>query len=153
MSRYKLDAFGLEALCDCLASGGSLRATALKLQVSVGSLIEWVEADAERSARVLQARTQSAAVWDELAEEEIRKATDPFEITKARELAQHYRWRAKIVAPRYYGDKTTTEHTGKDGAPIQIAAVDMKGLSDAELDQMRTLMLKASIEKLPAPKA
>lgn len=144
MSGNKVDAFGLDAVCDELASGGSLRGLARKLQVSVGALIEWVERDSERSARVLQARTQSAVVWDELAEEEIRNAADPFEITKARELAQHYRWRAKVVAPRYYGDKVTNEHTGKDGGAIQIAAMDFKGLSDEELNSMRTLMLKAN---------
>jgi hypothetical protein len=35
------------------------------------------------------------------------------------------------------------EHTGKDGAPIAVASVDFKNLSDAELATMQALMTKA----------
>lgn len=37
-----------------------------------------------------------------------------------------------------------TEMTGANGGPIGIAALDMKGLSDGELEQMAKLMAKAS---------
>ena len=48
---------------------------------------------------------------------------------------------AKML-PRLYGDKVTTEHTGKGGGPIQLAAVDLRNLSDQELIEMETLMKK-----------
>ena len=35
------------------------------------------------------------------------------------------------------------EHTGKDGAPIAVASVNFKNLTDAELAQMQALMTKA----------
>lgn len=35
------------------------------------------------------------------------------------------------------------EHTGANGAPIAVASVDFKGLSDAELAQMQALLMKA----------
>lgn len=139
----KLDALGLDAVCLELMSGGSLSAIARSLGISAGSVINWVEADVERSARVKAARTQSAKFWDEQAEAEIRMAGDPFELSKAKELAHHYRWRAKAVAPRDYGDKVTQEITGKDGGAVQVAAVDLRGLSDDELAQMQLLMSKA----------
>ena len=144
LARNKLDAMGVDTFCDQVASGETFRGIARQLGISLGSIITWVESDADRSARVSQARVQSAQVWDELAEEEIRKASDPFEITRARELASHYRWRAKVVSPRIYGDKVTQEHTGADGGAIKIAAMDFKGLTDEELAQMQQMMMKAA---------
>ena len=140
----KLDAKGIESVCLELASGGSLSQIARDLKISVGSVINWIEADAERSARARESRVQSAKFWDEQAETEIRLAADPFELNKARELAQHFRWRAKAVAPRDYGDKTTTDLTGPNGGPMQMAAVTLTGLSDQELETMRALMTKAA---------
>jgi hypothetical protein len=112
--------------------------------VHISTLIEWSEQDAQRSARMREARQRSARVWDERAEHVITTAGDPFELNKAKELAHHYRWRAKAIAPREYGDKVTQEHTGADGGPIAIAAVDLKNLSDEELENMQRLMMKAS---------
>jgi hypothetical protein len=37
-----------------------------------------------------------------------------------------------------------TEMTGAGGGPLTLAAIDMKGLSDAELKQMQSLMAKAA---------
>jgi hypothetical protein len=37
------------------------------------------------------------------------------------------------MLPKVYGDKITQEHTGSNGGPIALAAVDLKNLSDAEL--------------------
>lgn len=35
------------------------------------------------------------------------------------------------------------EHTGKDGGPMTIASMDLKGLSDSELEAMQALLHKA----------
>jgi len=87
---------------------------------------------------------RSARFWDEKAARVIEAAPDKFELERARELAHHYRWRAKAIAPRDYGDKVTQEHTGAGGGPIAIAAVDLRNLTDAELENMQMLMSKAS---------
>ena len=54
------------------------------------------------------------------------------------------KWMLSKMLPKIYGDKITNEHTGKDGGPIALAAVDLRGLSDAELTQMQTLLGKAT---------
>ena len=54
------------------------------------------------------------------------------------------KWKLSKMLPKVYGDKVTTEHTGKDGGPIAIAALDLKGMSDAELAQMQALLSKAA---------
>lgn len=57
------------------------------------------------------------------------------------------KWMLSKMLPKIYGDKVTTEHTGADGGPIAIAAVDLKNLSDEELENMNRLMMKASAGK------
>jgi len=52
------------------------------------------------------------------------------------------KWMLSKMLPRQYGDKLTTEHTGKGGGPIQLAAVDLRNLSDSELDDMQKLLDK-----------
>ena len=144
VGRNKCEAFGLDTICELIIAGESLTSIAARIDVHVSTLINWSEEDSQRSARMKEARQQSGRIWDEKAEEVIIRAGDPFELSKAKELAHHYRWRAKAIAPREYGDKVQNEHTGKDGGPIAIAAVDLKNLSDEELENMNRLMSKAA---------
>jgi hypothetical protein len=134
----------IEYVVDSIASGVSMTQLAREADVSIGTFLAWLEDDADRSARVRTARVRSAKIWDEKAAQVIENAPSKFELERARELAHHYRWRAKAIAPRDYGDKVTQEHTGKDGGPIAIAAVDLRNLSDTELENMQRLMAKAS---------
>jgi transposase len=105
-AREKLDRAGIDEILDMLSSEGmSLTGIAQEVGVSVGSLLTWIDAEPERSARVREARAAMAKVWDERAEDCILRADDEFTLRRARELAQHYRWRATKIAPREYGDK------------------------------------------------
>lgn len=114
-----LNAYGIDQVCDRIADKLSLTAIAKEAGVSIGSLLTWLAADAERSARAREARAIVAKGWDEQAEDEIRNAKDAFELSKAKELAHHYRWRAKVTAPKEYGDKVAlTDPDGKALPPV-----------------------------------
>ncbi|MGC7464249.1 hypothetical protein QT654_20685 [Xanthomonas citri pv. citri] len=104
-ARTKLDKAGIGQVCDDLCAGASLTGIANEVGVSLASLLAWVAADPDRSARVRETRAAMAKVWDERAEDEIRQADDEFKLKKAKELAHHYRWRAAKVAPGEYGEK------------------------------------------------
>lgn len=54
------------------------------------------------------------------------------------------KWMLSKMLPKIYGDRVTQEHTGAGGGPIALAAVDLKGLSDDELERMQLLLSKAS---------
>lgn len=144
IARQKCDELGIDAICEMITSGIPMVKISKQLGISLGTFINWISDDIDRSARVREARARSAKYWDEKAEEVIREAPDKFELERARELAHHYRWRAKAIAPREYGEKVTQEHTGKDGAPITMATVDMRNLSDKELENMQALLTKAA---------
>ncbi len=51
---------------------------------------------------------------------------------------------AKIVLGKILPDLARSEMTGQDGGPINIAAVDITGLSDTELETMQRLLTKAN---------
>lgn len=124
-ARAKLDAFGVEAVCEAIGEGRALRLIAEDAGVSVGSLVTWIEADPERSARVRESRAAMARYWDELSEEVLRNAPDDFELKKAKELSHHYRWRASKVAPREYGDRI--QHSNDPDNPFH-------SVTDAQID-------------------
>lgn len=113
-----LDAMGIDTVCARITDGKSLTAIAKEAKVSKGSLLAWLAADVDRSARAREARRMTARLWDEKAEAGLRKAADPFELAKARELASHYRWRSSKTAPAEYGDRLT--HAGDADAPIGV---------------------------------
>ena len=109
----KLDAIGVDDICDDIAEGYSMTYIAREAGVAVSSLLAWIEAVPERSARVREVRASMAKVWDEKAEDAIKQAGEDFDLRKAKELAHHYRWRASKIAPKEYGDRVDHNHAGK----------------------------------------
>lgn len=60
------------------------------------------------------------------------------------------KWILAKMLPKLYGERLLTEHTGADGGPIQVAAVNFRGLSDGELEAMQKLLSKAAPEVIEA---
>jgi hypothetical protein len=141
-ARNKLDKLGIDQLCIELNEAKSLTSVAKAHGMSPGSLLTWIEADPERSARVRDTRAAMARYWDEKAESDIADSTDDFALKKAKELAYHYRWRAAKIAPRDYGDKITQEHTGPEGGPIKYQNMAPADL-DAEIARLSALVGKS----------
>ncbi len=57
------------------------------------------------------------------------------------------KWTAGKLRPKLYGEKNIQEHSGPDGGPIPVAAVNWKGLSDEELELAQKLAQKAIGQK------
>ena len=104
----------LDDICARIANGETYTAIAESEGITKGALSMWLEATAERSVRARAARILAARTWDEKALQTIQDAADPFELAKAREEAQHYRWRASKIAPEY---KDKIAHGGDPDAP------------------------------------
>jgi hypothetical protein len=116
-----LDALGINAVADLIASGTSYREVARRVGVSYGALQDWIRIDADRFHACARAREMSGQANDEMAEAVILAASDPFELAKARELAVHYRWRAKAVNPTNYGDRSAVDLNAK----VEIKASEL----------------------------
>lgn len=116
-----LDYFGVDWVCDQILNGRTLTAIAREATVARSTLLGWIAADTDRSARVRVARQQAGAAWDDMAEEGLAAAKTSHELAVARELAHHWRWRASKIDPNYK-DRVVQEHVSPDGSmtPQQI---------------------------------
>ena len=113
----KLDAKGLDWFIEKVANGATRFSVADELGISDQSVSNWLKKlPPWEMARVHDAFRRSAEYWDHAAEMALKGASTRDEISKARELANHYRWRAKMRDPARYGDKLQV-----DGA-IQVQA-------------------------------
>lgn len=142
-ARTALDALGIDAFCDEIANGKSLTKIAEMLGCNIASVSNWLSADAQRSARARQTRAAAAWYWDEQAEQELRDAAlTPEAVAKARELAQHFRWRAKVTDPANYGDKVDMNHRGV--LAVANIPVEMSQLTIEQRETVRDVLLLSS---------
>lgn len=100
-----LDEMGIDVFCEKIMGGMMMLDVAKEAGVTHATLMKWLAADGERSARAREARIISAGAYDAKATRGIEEAGDAFELAKAKEMAHHYRWRASKIAPSDYGDK------------------------------------------------
>ena len=135
-ARDALDDFGVDRICELVREGMSLTEISERIGVSKGSLLGWMGAVPDRSARVQNARRDTAWHWDEEAEKTMKRAmNDQGELTRARELAHHYRWRAAKINPQY-GDKTAvTNADGTGDLVINIQRFGKKAREGGDTDK------------------
>ncbi len=108
--------FDIDIVCNMLVEGKKWVDIAESFKVPVSTLHSFISNDNEFSVRAGEARKQSADSYAEKAELVLLLAEkDLIEISRARELAQHYRWMAGKRNPRTYGEKVQTEHSGVIG--------------------------------------
>jgi hypothetical protein len=110
-----------------IEAGEMLTAIAQSLGVDRANFNKWLKSDELRSARAHEARISASAAWDEKAEHGIEAAADPFELSKAKEMAHHYRWRASKIAPKVYGDKIETTHEVGDSIRAVVREIVKPG--------------------------
>lgn len=131
----------LDDVCERIAAGDTYTAIAADYGKTQGALSLWLAAEANRSARAREAAGLAARFWDEEAEAGIRAATDVLALGKARELAQHLRWRASKLSTAY-ADRSKVEVGGAVGVfdaaqaltPEQlqrVAQAVLEGVSEA----------------------
>lgn len=128
VAKAKLDALGIDWVCEQIVEKVTMTAIAAKAKVSIGTLISWLEDIPERSARAREARSSVAKLYDDEAYELIGRAKNAFELAKAREQAQHLRWRAAKIAPTEYGEKLALG--GASDLPPLVMVKDMTGRKD-----------------------
>ncbi len=101
----------IDTIIEMLIEGDSYRVIANYLEVPLSTLHDYTS-KSEHSARVREALLYSASTFDDKAEQVLKDAeSNSVEVQRARELAQHYRWKASKRAPKQYGDRLETETT------------------------------------------
>jgi hypothetical protein len=102
------------------------------------TVYDWMEAHPEFRTRCARAREGLADfLVDEI--EQLAKETTEENYQSMKVKISTKQWRAMKMAPRIYGDRTTTEITGANGAPIQLEAkrtINFENMSEEQLEQV-----------------
>lgn len=147
----------IDDLCGYVATGGHLAGFCRERGLLYTSVSDWIYNNPDRSVMYARAREERAEVLaDEIVSisdetdvearyqgEDVKLVLDATAVARNRLRVDARKWAASKLKPRIYGDKVTTELTGANGGPVQVAALDLKGLTDAELAQMQALLSRA----------
>lgn len=106
-----LGAADFERALDLLAEGRSIVWVARELGCSPRAFQEWLH-HPSRLARVRDARAQGAEAVVQRLNDLLEGAPPqgPMDAFRTRELAHHYRWLARVLAPKVYGDRVEVTH-------------------------------------------
>ena len=96
----------------------------------------FLEACAKDEALAYQYARAREAGLDTEADRAIEEAASAEDAAKGRLLLDARKWYLSKLLPKKYGDKVTTELTGKDGGAVQVEHRDMTQLDDDELQRL-----------------
>ena len=108
-------------VCDLLAEGKTLTSICMDNLKDVprkNNFLKWLAADECLRNQYACAREAQA---DYIAEQTIDIADTETDPQVARVRIDARKWFASKVAPKKYGDKITQEHTGANGAPLDLS--------------------------------
>lgn len=107
-------------VCSRLIKGESLRRICRDEKMpDRETILNWLESDAEFSAKYARARESQADYMDDLIQD-VADASTAETAAADRVKIGAYQWRASKLQPKKYGDKLSAELTGKDGGPVQV---------------------------------
>lgn len=115
-AQAKLTEYGLDAMCEAITDGSSIKDIVDKIGVSRMAWSRWVgdPTQPERKAAIDAARIAAAGAEDDMALGVLERLPDdpsPGQVAKAREIANHRRWRSARLDPATYGEKRQIDLT------------------------------------------
>lgn len=124
----RLAAIGIDAICEYVSSGDSLRSWALKNGFSQRTVLDWIEKDEVRSAHYARARDERAELvfesLDDIGDQAVT-AESAVEVAGLRLKADNIKWKLARMNPKKYGDKLAVGGAD-DLPPVQITEIQRK---------------------------
>lgn len=133
-AQHKIEQCGLNDICYAISAGYTISAIAAELGVSTYAMRVWMVEDPVRSVRAHEARRHAAWAYDEDAQQRIEEARDAHELAKAKEIANHFRWRASKINPKLYGDRIDATVTINVGLADRLSAAMARRISGRVVD-------------------
>lgn len=119
----------VEAICNELMQGKSLRSTCIKLQIGLATVFEWLKIHEDFQTKYAYAREVQGHMMADRVIDTVDQVADGLMDPKAGNVViGGITWKASKLVPKVYGNFTRQELTGKDGAALNPASV-----SDAQL--------------------
>jgi hypothetical protein len=115
-----------DEICRRIASGETLVSICQDEHMpNKDTIRQWrIDDRGDFSVRYARAREDSAASFEERAlgycDVLERGGINMADVTGLKEAAQILKWAASVRAPKTHGDLTKHQHTGADGAPLQV---------------------------------
>ena len=129
-------AVGIDNIALRVEAGATQAELAQEMGVGVARLNAWIHGSPERSARVRAAMAASAEALADRGHQELTAAGSSMpEITRARALEQHWRWRAAIRNPAYRERTDSTLQVSVSTQQLtraQLEAIAAQGLPMVE---------------------
>lgn len=121
----------VDDICHRIADGESLRQIcALDGYPDRNTVLRWLGDYPDFAAKYARAREAQADVMDDKILTTADACT-PDTAAADRVKIAAYQWRASKLAPKVYGDKVTTEVTGKDGGAVAIEHTNREAVQRA----------------------
>lgn len=119
-------------ICALIADGESLRSVCKRKGMpNTTKVMRWLRENPdfrEQYAKAMESRAD--AVFEELFDIADDVAEEAAAISKAKLRIDTRKWALSRMSPKKYGDKITTELTGKDGGAIQYADITNEELEE-----------------------
>lgn len=137
-AQEKLNLFGIDRLCEMSAECVPVSKIAAAIGVHWLTMMRWIDEDTDRVAKYARAREAQAdrlsedllsivddSTRDTYIDENGNERTNQEVVARSRLRMDARKWLASKMAPKKYGEKLQTEHTGPNGGPVQHIIAEM----------------------------
>lgn len=115
----------VDDICEMVAEGLTLRQIAAKFDVNAGTILKWIGETDEFAQQYARARDSASDIF-ETDIIETAQAVSPETAAADRVKIDALKWVAGRRAPKRYGDRVQTEHSG---------SIQINDMSDEELER------------------
>ena len=137
----------IESIISDLLDGMTYRTISEKNGVPLSTFVDFISKP-EHSARAKEALVLSAQTYEDMGEQvllDINAESNGVEMARARELAQYYKWKARVRNPKRYGDKLSIG--GDEDNPLITKVINLTNYTDDELRTIAELQRKGGVSE------
>jgi hypothetical protein len=103
-------------------------------RVDWAQLSQWIESDGQRSSRARLARKAQAEIWDRIALAiGLFAASDKVEMTRAKLLMDHCRWRSCMYSPEDYVKRVAVKNTTENREARELTTAELQVIAQGDV--------------------
>jgi hypothetical protein len=103
-------------------------------RVDRAQLSQWIEADGQRASRARLARKAQAEIWDRVAFAiGLFAASDKAEMTRAKLLMDHCKWRSCMYNPEDYVKRVAVKNTAENRDARELTTTELKVIAQGDV--------------------
>jgi hypothetical protein len=97
-------------------------------------LSQWIGSDGQRASRARLARKAQAEIWDRIAFAiGLCAASDKVEMTRAKLLMDHCRWRSCMYSPEDYVKRVAVKNTTENREARELTTAELQVIAQGDV--------------------